>query len=128
MAVAQLSETNLFDLDRKARCNRNYGKRVKVAHNTHVFAGTHGLELTYHDNRILHKPYGALHYEIGNAGWHTITTAGRLDQITYDNGGGRVNIKNGVMRYTAPSGKVHEMYGTLLIDSRTGEVVWPYEN
>lgn len=125
MAVAQLIETDLYALDRKARCNRNYGKRVKVANNTHIFAGTHGLELTHHDNRILHKPYGALHYEIGNAGWHTMTTSGRLDQITYDNGGGRVNIKDGVMRYTAPSGKVHDMYGTLIIDMRNGEVMEP---
>ena len=125
MAVAQLSETNLFDLDHKARCNRNYGKRVKVAHNTHIFAGDHGLELTYHGNRILHKPYGALHYEIGNAGWHTMTTAGRLHQITRANGGGAVGIKDGVMRYTAPSGKVHDMYGTLIIDARNGEVMDP---
>lgn len=123
MAVAQLIETNLYELDHKARCNRNYGKRVRVAHNTYIHAGDHGLELTYHGNRIVFKPYGGLHYEISNAGWHTVTTSGRLHQITRANGGGTVNIKDGVMRYTSPSGAVNEMYSPVLIDMRTGEVV-----
>lgn len=123
MAVAQLIETNLHNLGHMARCNKNYGKRVKVAHNTHIYAGDHGIELTYHDNRIVFVPYGGLHYEINNAGWHTTTTAGRLHQITRANGGGAVNIKNGVMRYTAPSGTAYEMHGPLLIDMRTGEVI-----
>ena len=122
MAVARLIETDLYAIPRMARCNRNYGRRVKVAHNTYAYAGDDGVEITYHGNRILLKGYGATHYEINNAGWHTVTTAGRLHQITRDNGGGTVNIKNGVMRYTAPSGTVHEMYGPLLIELATGEV------
>ena len=119
MAVAQLIETDLLKLSHKARSNQG----GKIAHNTYVFAGDHGLELTYHGNRIVFKPYGGLHYEISNAGWHTVTTSGRLHQITRANGGGTVNIKDGVMRYTSPSGTVHEMFSPLLIDMRTGEVV-----
>ena len=122
MAVAQLIETDLYAIPRMARQNRNYGQRVKVAHNTYAYAGDHGVSIAYHDNCILFKAYGATHYEISNAGWHSVTTSGRLHQITRDNGGGTVNIKNGVMRYTAPSGTVHEMHGPLLIDLATGEV------
>ena len=119
MAVAQLIETDLYELTQLARSN----KEVKVAHNTHIHAGDHGLELTYHGNLIMFKPYGGLHYEINNAGWHTVTTSGRLHQITRANGGGIVNIEGGVMRYTSPSGTVHEMTAPLLIDMRTGEVI-----
>ena len=123
MAVARFIETDLLKLTHEARENRNYGKWVRVAHNTYIHAGDHGLELTYHGNRIVFKPYGALHYEIDNAGWHTVTTSGRLHQITRANGGGMVGIDGGVMRYTSPSGAVNEMYSPLLIDMRTGEVV-----
>ena len=128
MAVAQLQITDLIDMQREATCNRNYGECVKIAHNTYAIALTHGMEVTYHGNRILFKPYGASHYEIGNAGWHTTTTSGRLDQITRANGGGTVNIKNGVMRYTAPSGATHDMHGTIIVDSASGEALWPYKN
>ncbi|ATW58496.1 hypothetical protein SEA_C3PO_88 [Corynebacterium phage C3PO] len=121
MAVAQLIETDLLELTQLARSNQGR----KIAHNTYIHAGSHGLELTYHGNRIVFKPYGGLHYEMTNAGWHTVTTAGRLHQLTRANGGGMVNIKGGVMRYTAPSGTVHEMNAPLLIDMRTGEVINP---
>ena len=123
MAVARLTETNLYEMTQKARVNPNRSRRVKVAHNTYACIRDYGLEITYHDNRILFKPYGGSHYEINSAGWHTVTTAGRLHQITRANGGGTVNIKNGVMRYTTPSGTVHEMYRPLFVDMNTGEVV-----
>lgn len=122
MAVARLIETDLYAIPRMARSSRTSDARVKVAHNTYAYAGDNGVEITYHGNRILFKAYGATHYEINNAGWHSVTTSGRLHQVTRDNGGGTVNIKNGVMRYTAPSGTIHEMYGPLLIDLATGEV------
>ena len=123
MAVARLIETDLYEMTQKARGNPNRSRRVKVAPNTYAHAGNYGLELTYHGNRILFKPYGGSHYEINNAGWHSVTTSGRLHQITRDNGGGTVNIKNGVMRYTTPSGTVHEMYRPLFVDMYTGEIV-----
>lgn len=123
MAVAQLISTDLYEIAHKALIRRNPATPLKVAHNTHAHAKGYGLELTYHGNRILFKPYGGLHYEISNAGWHSVTTSGRLHQITRSNGGGIVNIKNGMMRYTSPSGTVHEMTRPLLIDERSGEVI-----
>lgn len=135
MAVAQLTATHLPSILGACQPGNCRNGSKKIAHNTYAHYRPNGVEVTYHGNRIMFMPFheGPLDtneamnrhvlYEISNAGWHTMTTAGRLHQITRANGGGMVGIKNGTMRYTAPDGTVHDMYSTLVIDSVTGEVV-----
>lgn len=122
MAVARLTATLLPAIMWACQPGNCRGGSKKIAHNTYARYLDYGIEVTYHGNRIVFQEFGSLHYVISNGGWHSVTTAGRLHQITLDNGGGMVNIKNGVMRYTSPSGKVYDMYNPLVIDSVTGEV------
>ena len=135
MAVAQLTATRLPSIVGACQPGNCRNGSKKIANNTYAHYRHDGVEVTHHSNRIMFMPFPEgpfdpdeamnrhVLYEIGNAGWHTMTTAGRLHQITRANGGGMVGIKDGIMRYTAPDGTVYDMYNTLVIDSVTGEVV-----
>ena len=123
MAVAQLTATRLPAIMWACQPGNCRGGSKKIAHNTDARYLDSGVEVTYHGNQIVFQKFNSPLYEITNAGWSTRTTAGRLHQITRANGGGAVNIRGGVMRYTTPSGKIYDMHGPMMIDSRTGEVV-----
>lgn len=76
----------------------------KIAHNTWIRRFPDCVEVIYHATVI------AIIYRdnvvISNGGWHTVTTANRLNAITRDNGMGYVNIRQGEMFYTPKGGKL----------------------
>lgn len=76
----------------------------KIAHNTWIRRFPDCVEVIYHATVI------AIVYSdkvaISNGGWHTVTTANRLNAITRDNGLGYVNIRKGEMFYTPNGGNL----------------------
>lgn len=79
-------------------------KKVTVGHNTTAEYLGDMVSVRYHGYPIaLIGIDGSM--LIDHFGWVTVTTSGRLNQFVSDNHpGARVNIKDGVMVYTSPSG------------------------
>lgn len=96
----------------------------KLGHNTYAHAGGGRIVITYHDNVIAGWDIGKNRLALSCAGWHTSTTADRLNQISHANGGGWVSRAGGIMNYRDRSTQtVHEMHPWVEINTNTGEVV-----
>lgn len=96
----------------------------KLGHNTYAHARNKEILITYHGNVIAGWVIGEDHLTLSNAGWHTSTTADRLNQISHANGGGWVSRAGGTMTYRDRSAQtVHEMLPWVKIDTHTGKVV-----
>lgn len=76
----------------------------KIAHNTWIKRFPGSVDVIYHTTVIatVYRDKVA----ISNGGWHTVTTANRLNAITRDNGYGYVSIRNGEMLYTAKGDRI----------------------
>lgn len=70
----------------------------KLAHNTVVYRSSAGanIRVKYHDTDIVTYTANEKQIEIQNGGWHTITTAKRLNHLLP--AGWRVNIKDRSMK------------------------------
>ena len=96
----------------------------KLGHNTYAHTRVGGCVITYHDNAIAGWVVGDHLLTLSCAGWHTSTTADRLNQISHANSGGWVARSGGTMHYRNRSTQtVHDMLPWVEIDTRTGEVV-----
>lgn len=96
----------------------------KLGHNTYAHAHNKEIVITYHDNVIAVWLTGGHLLTLSCAGWHTSTTADRLNQISHANGGGWVSRAGGIMTYRDRSTQtVHEMHPWVEIDTTTGKVV-----
>ena len=96
----------------------------KLGHNTYAHTRDGKIVITYHGNFIAGWIVGDHLLTLSNAGWHTSTTADRLSQISYANGGGWVSRAGGTMTYREPpTHTVHEMHPWVKIDTHTGGVV-----
>lgn len=117
MAVAQMKATTykgLVDL-------LGEKDKVTVGHNTTAAYAVDMISIRYHGYPIaLIGIDGSM--LIDHFGWVTVTTSGRLNQFVRDNHpGARVNIKDGVMVYTSPSGVTSDVAKGLSIGN-DGEV------
>lgn len=98
--------------------------RFKLGHNTYAHYREGKIAITYHDNFIAGWFAGEDRLILSCAGWHTSTTADRLNQISHANGGGWVSRAGGTMTYRNRSTQtVHDMDPWVEIDTSTGKVV-----
>lgn len=96
----------------------------RLGHNTYAHTRDGKIVITYHGNFIAGWTVGDHLLTLSCAGWHTSTTADRLNQISHANGGGWVARSGGTMHYRERSAQtVHEMLPWVKIDTHTGEVV-----
>ena len=117
MAVAQLKAVTFKGLKELM----NGKKNMKIGHNTAAADCGNLVGIKYHNYPIAVLDRGNSMI-IDHFGWVTVTTSGRLHQIVSANyPGAGVNIRKGMMVYTAPSGATHDVNEGLAIDP-SGEV------
>lgn len=118
--MANLAPLKMSAIEEKLSTRESF----KLGHNTYAYTRDGKIVITYHDNFIAGWVIGEDHLTLSCAGWHTSTTADRLNQISHANGGGWVSRAGGTMTYRDRSTQtVHEMLPWVKIDTHTGEVV-----
>lgn len=96
-----MSNLNLPNMSYDSLINRKPGK---IAYETHLAHKRHGVTGEVLECQVRH--HGSLiarirknEIEISNSGWHSPTTANRLNTIALDNRAGAVGIKGGIMEH-----------------------------
>lgn len=98
MAVATLkfAEFREIDLELGSRAT------LKLAHNTVAYrAGVNKIGITYHGNEIAHFDSVKRRITLSTAGWPSVTTLGRLNQLSTANRIGWVGMTDGEVILTA---------------------------
>jgi hypothetical protein len=92
LKMPNMSYDNLRELLEGSR-----GKTKKIAYATHARLSEGGVVYVYHHGNTI-AAVQPDRVSMSNAGYHTKTTAHRLDLIAYANGVGRVRIRDFTMR------------------------------
>lgn len=118
--MANLAPLQMSAIEQKLSTRESF----KLGHDTYAHTRDGKIVITYCGNLIAGWAVGDHLLTLSCAGWHTSTTADRLNQISHANGGGWVSRAGGTMTYRERSTQtVHEMNPWVKIDTRTGEVV-----
>lgn len=97
MAVAELKFANFRDIDIELGSRAT----LKLAHNTIAYRLNNEIGISYHGNEIARYDSVKRRITLSTAGWPSITTLGRLNQLSHANRIGWVGLHDGEAILTA---------------------------
>lgn len=97
MAVAELKFANFRDIDLELGSRAT----LKLAHNTIAYRLNNEIGISYHGNEIARYDSVKRRITLSTAGWPSITTLGRLNQLSHANRIGWVGLHDGEAILTA---------------------------
>ena len=97
MAVAELKFANFRDIDIELGSRAT----LKLAHNTIAYRLNNEIGISYHGNEIARYDSVKRRIILSTAGWPSITTLGRLNQLSHANRIGWVGLHDGEAILTA---------------------------
>ena len=97
MAVAELKFANFRDIDLELGSRAT----LKLAHNTIAYRLNNEIGISYHGNEIARYDSVKRRITLSTAGWPSITTLGRLNQLSHANRIGWVGLHDGEAVLTA---------------------------
>lgn len=97
MAVAELKFANFRDIDIELGSRAT----LKLAHNTIAYRLNNEIGISYHGNEIARYDSVKRRITLSTAGWPSITTLGRLNQLSHANRIGWVGLHDGEAVLTA---------------------------
>ena len=97
MAVAELKFANFRDIDLELGSRAT----LKLAHNTIAYRLNNEIGISYHGNEIARYDSVKRRITLSTAGWPSITTLGRLNQLSTANRIGWVGLHDGEATLTA---------------------------
>ena len=88
------------------------GKTGKIGYATHIDQDDKAVTVFHHGHPIALLTPNCI--ELNNRGYHTRTTADRLNRVATANGAGHVRIRDGVMQFVNNDGEIQDMWDSVI--------------